>query len=222
LGLLGKILLNARLFHYGFVLAVPGTMVAILALVDWIPAWIVERRGCGTAFRWASVALLGGFTAIYLQLTGTCLDRKATPVGEAGNAFIADSRGEQVNAVLGFLAREVPQHLSLAVVPEGVMINILSGRTNPSFCTNLMPPEIATLGEERILADLNRTPPDVLVVDLDRIGPQGLMFRNEVYATRIASWILAHYQLVAKFESPPAQPMRLRLGVMRYRTVEGG
>jgi hypothetical protein len=218
LGLLGKILLNTRFFHYGFILAVPATVLMVLVLVDWIPTWIAKRGGSGAAFRWASVVLWAGLVAVFLQLSATCLARKTTPVGTDGNAFIADSRGEQVNAVLGFLAGEVPADRSLAVVPEGVMINLLSGRTNPTFCTNLMPPELATLGEANVLGDLERTPPAVLVVDLDRIGPQGLWYRNETYAPHIAAWILARYEIVARFESPPTQPMRIRLGVMRYKT----
>jgi hypothetical protein len=99
------------------------------------------------------------------------------------------------------------------------MINILSGRTNPGFCLNLMPPELATLGESRVLSDLDKSPPDVIVVDLDRIGPDGLWFRRETYAPSIANWILGHYQLVARFESPPSQPMRIRLGVLRHQAV---
>lgn len=216
LGLLGKILLDTRFHHYGFVLAVPGTMLMVLALVDWIPEWIAKRKGCATAFRWMSLALLVGLAGIYLQLTGTCLERKNVPVGEGANSFLADSRGNQVNGVLAFLAREIPPDKTLAVVPEGVMINILAHRRNPIACINLMPPELATLGEVNVLAALEKTPPDVIVVDLDRIGQEGLRFRNETYARQIAAWILAHYQLTARFESPPNEPMRLRLGVLRY------
>jgi hypothetical protein len=217
LGLLGKILFDTRLFHYGFVLALPGTMLMVLALLDWIPEWIAKRNGAATAFRWVALALLTGFVGIYLQLTGTCLARKNVPVGEGGNAFLADSRGHQVNAVLAFLAREIPPHMTLAVVPEGVMINVLAQRENPIACINLMPPELATLGESNVLAALQKTPPDVIVVDLDRISPEGLRFRNETYARSIATWILTHYQRVARFESPPSDPMRVRLGVLRYQ-----
>jgi hypothetical protein len=219
-GFLGKILLNARFVHYGFVFAVPAAMLAVLALVDWVPAWLSARSGNGAAFRCACIPLLAGLTGVFLQLSGTCLARKNTPVGEGGNAFIADARGEQVNAVLGFLAREVPAGQSLAVVPEGAMINILSGRTNPGFCLNLMPPEIATLGESRVLSDLEKSPPDVIVADLDRIGPDGLWFRRETYAPTIANWIIGHYQLVARFESPPNQEMRIRLGVLRHQRAQ--
>ena len=216
--LLGKILLDTRFFHYGFVLAVPGTTLMVLALLDWIPQWIAKRKGRATTFRWTALALLTGFVGVYLQLTGTCLARKNVPVGEGGNAFLADSRGHQVNAVLAFLAREIPPDRTLAVVPEGAMINVLARRRNPIACINLMPPELATLGESNVLASLDKTPPDVIVVDLDRIGQEGLRFRNETYARSIATWILAHYELVARFESPPSDPMRLRLGVLRYRS----
>lgn len=213
---LALILLNARFVHYGFVFAVPAAMLAVVSLVDWIPARIATRSGNGATFRWACIPLLVGLIGVFLQLSGTCLARKNTPVGEGGNAFIADARGEQVNAVLGFLAREIPAGQSLAVVPEGAMINVLSGRTNPGYCLNLMPPEIATLGESRVLSDLEKSPPDVIVVDLDRIGPDGLWFRRETYAPNIANWMLGHYQLVARFESPPNQ-MMMRLGVLRHQ-----
>jgi len=219
--LLGKILLDTRFFHYGFVLAVPATTLMVLSLLDWIPEWIAKRKGCGTTFRWMALALLTGFVGIYLQLTGTCLARKNVPVGEGGNAFLADSRGRQVNAVLAFLASEIPPEKTLAVVPEGVMINVLARRRNPIAVLNLMPPELATLGESNVLATLEKTPPDVIVVDLDRIGQEGLRFRNEIYARSIATWILAHYQLVARFESPPSDPMRLRLGVLLHRSEPG-
>jgi hypothetical protein len=216
--LLGKILLDTRFFHYGFVLAVPGATLMVLALLDWIPEWMAKRNGSAAAFRWAALALLTGFVGIYLQLTATCLARKNVPVGQGDNAFLADSRGRQVNAVLAFLTREIPPDRTLAVVPEGVMINVLARRRNPIACINLMPPELATLGESNVLASLDKTPPDVMVVDLDRISQQGLRFRNETYARSIATWILSHYQLVARFESPPSDPMRLRLGVLRYRS----
>jgi hypothetical protein len=219
-GFLGKILLNARFVHYGFVFAVPAAMLAVLSLVDWVPAWISARSGNGATFRWACISLLAGLVGVFLQLSGTFLARKSTPVGEGSNAFIADARGEQLNAVLAFLAREVPAGQSLAAVPEGAMINILSGRSNPGFCLNLMPPEIATLGESRVLSDLEKSPPDVIVVDLDRIGPDGLWFRRETFAPNIANWILGHYQLVARFESPPTQMMRIRLGVLRHQPAQ--
>ena len=37
--LLGRIALRTSVLDYGFVLSVPGTLILIVALLDWLPAW---------------------------------------------------------------------------------------------------------------------------------------------------------------------------------------
>jgi hypothetical protein len=217
LGLLGKILLNARFYQYGFVLAVPATMLVVLALLDWIPTAIARRGGSASGFRLMGLALLAGFVVVHLRLSETCLSRNTVAVGEGANSFLSDNRANQVNALLTFLARKVEPGKALAVVPEGAMINFLSQRVNPNPCLNLMPPEIASLGEARVLQQLKKTPPEILVLDLERISSSGLLFRNEPYAPQIAAWIISNYELIERFETPPEDPMRLRLGVLQFR-----
>jgi hypothetical protein len=217
LGLLGKILLNARFYNYGFVLAVPATMMLVLALLDWIPEAITRHGGSGSGFRLMGLALLAGFVVAHLQISELNLSRNTVTVGEGTNSFLSDGRANQVNALLTFLARKVPAGKTLAVVPEGAMINFLAQRVNPNPCLNLMPPEIASLGEAHVLQQLQKTPPEILVLDLDRISSEGLLFRNAPYAPQIAAWIVSNYELMERFETRPEEPMRLRLGVMQFR-----
>jgi len=68
LGLLGKILLKARFYNYGFVLAVPATMLVVMALLDWIPEAIARHGGSGSGFRLMGLALLAGFVTVHLQI----------------------------------------------------------------------------------------------------------------------------------------------------------
>lgn len=217
LGLLSKILLNARFYNYGFVLAVPATMLVVMALLDWIPAAIARHGGSASGFRLMSLALLAGFVTVHLQISELSLSRNTVTVSEGANSFLSDNRANQVNALLTFLSRKVEPGKTLAVVPEGAMINVLAQRVNPNPCLNLMPPEIASLGESQVLQQLQRTPPEILVLDLDRISSKGLLFRNEPYAPQIAAWIVANYELMERFETPPEESMRLRLGVMQFR-----
>jgi len=217
LGLLGKILLNARFYNYGFVLAVPATMLMVLVLLDWIPASIARRGGSGSGFRVMGLALLAGFVVVHLRISEISLSRNTVTVGDGANSFLSDGRANQLNALLTFLDRKVPPGKTLAAVPEGAMINFLAKRANPNPCINLMPPEIASLGEARVLQQLQRTPPEILVLDLDRISSSGLLFRNEPYAPQIAAWIVANYELMERFETPPEEPMQLRLGVLQFR-----
>ena len=217
LGLLGKILLNARFYNYGFVLAVPATMLVVMALLDWIPEAIARLGGSASGFRLMGLALLAGFVVVHLQISELNLSRNTVTVGEGANSFLSDNRANQVNALLTFLSRKVEPGKTLAVVPEGAMINVLAQRVNPNPCLNLMPPEIASLGESQVLQQLQKTAPEILVLDLDRISSKGLLFRNEPYAPQIAAWIVANYELMERFETPPEEPMRLRLGVMQFR-----
>jgi len=216
-GLLGKILLNARFYNYGFVLAVPATMLAVLALLDWIPATIARYGGSASGFRLMGIALLAGFVTVHLEISGLYLSQNTVTVGEGANSFLSDGRANPVNALLAFLAHNVPQGKTLSVVPEGAMINVLAQRVNPNPCLNLMPPEVASLGETQVLRQLQQTPPEILVLNLDRISSKGLLFHNEPYASQIASWIASNYELMERFETSPGEPRRLRLGVLQFR-----
>ena len=40
--LMGKIILLARITHYGFCLAMPASLLFIVAVWDWVP-WTIER-----------------------------------------------------------------------------------------------------------------------------------------------------------------------------------
>jgi hypothetical protein len=163
------------------------------------------------------VALLAGIVTIHLEISGLYLSRNTITVGEGANSFLSDGRASQVNALLAFLARNVPPDKTLSVVPEGAMINILAQRVNPNPCLNLMPPEIASLGETRVLRQLQITPPEILVLNLDLISSKGFLFHNEPYAPQIASWIVSNYELMERFETSPGEPRRLRLGVLQFR-----
>jgi len=92
------------------------------------------------------LALLAGFVTVHLQISGLSLSRNIVTVGEGANSFLSDNRANQVNVLLTFLARKVPPGKTLAVVPEGAMINVLAQRVNPNPCLNLMPPEICFPG----------------------------------------------------------------------------
>ena len=51
--LLLKILLRARFHHYGFVLAMPATLILVAVLLDRLPAWLSHAGHDGGLMRWA-------------------------------------------------------------------------------------------------------------------------------------------------------------------------
>ena len=57
LGLLFKMVLNVHLYHYGFYLAMPATLVLVICLTYWIPTVLRRTIGCGVVFRTLALAI---------------------------------------------------------------------------------------------------------------------------------------------------------------------
>ncbi|MHC4984013.1 MAG: glycosyltransferase family 39 protein, partial [Planctomycetota bacterium] len=63
-----KMILNARINQYGFVLAMPATLVLVTALLDWLPAAVGRLGGHGVVLRAAALALIFCGAATYLSI----------------------------------------------------------------------------------------------------------------------------------------------------------
>jgi hypothetical protein len=210
LAMLAKMILNARLVHYGFVLALPATMVVVLALTSWVPARLAARGADGGVFRAAALGvLIAGFHACF-GVEREILGRKTVRVGSGGDAFLAEDfhgvRGPLVVRVLADLERRVPPDGTLAVFPEGVMLNYLTRRRNPTRYVNFMPPEVLFFGEPRMLAAFEADPPDVVVLVHKDTTEYGFRFFGPSYGQRLASWIQRDYRPVERLGDPVFQP----------------
>ena len=93
LTLLVKMLLFVRIWQYGFVLAMPATLLLSVAALDWVPAWIDRRGGHGEVFAAAAVALIVVAGSVYLDQEARTIDLKTKQVGTGADAFWADSAG---------------------------------------------------------------------------------------------------------------------------------
>src|SRR5712691_1255187 len=161
--LLAKVVLNVRVSHYGFVLAAPAMMLAITALASWIPEALDRRAGQGLFVRAASLALATAFCVAHLERTAFFIARKNITVGYGADAFRSDVRGRFINRALMDLAKTPPDS-TFAVLPEGVMLNFLARRRNPTRFMNFMPPEVLLFGEQTMLQSFEAHPPDRIVL----------------------------------------------------------
>lgn len=201
-GLLLKMALNARIYHYGFVLAMPALLLLVVWSVSSIPAALRSRGGAGTTFRAIACALTLVFAATSIMLSARFFAHKTERVGSGPDAFMADARGRFVNAALEYLER-VPPEATIAIIPEGVMINYLSRRTTPSrYLTNL-PDAMQAFGEDSLLDQYRRDPPHlILVVHRDATEHGAALFGKD-YGVKTMTWISSNYTPVAQFGSSP-------------------
>ena len=197
--LLGKMVLNARIYHYGFYLAMPATLLVVAVVVGLVPGWLRSGRGGGEVFRAVAIlAMVGGIT-VYAGVSHGFYRLKDFRVGSGPDMLV--TFGPKVRwqeaAVSQALERleALPREATLAVVPEGAIINYLARRENPTRYINLMPPEMDAFGEEAVRQGFETAPPDYVMLfhkDMDEYGvrPFGV---DAGYGRALMDWIRAHY-----------------------------
>jgi hypothetical protein len=198
--MLTKIILNSRIEHYGFVLAMPAVIILVIGLLFLIPHSLRKWYGGGMHFRRIAAILLIADVIFTLRVSNYYYGRKDYYVGELGDCIITYGpqirpEGYAVAKLLKYLSSCVPASSSLIVLPEGIMINYLSRRVNPSPYINLMPPEISIYGERNVLNSLKDSNTEFIVLvhkDTSEYG-KGLFGLDQSYGSQIMDWINHHY-----------------------------
>ena len=215
MALLVKMILNARIYHYGFALAMPATLMLVVALIEWVPAAIDRRGGYGRAFRAVGLAALLVAVLSHLHHTHRELSSRTVSVGDGPDAFLADSRGAFIVQALRDLSSRSGPGRTLAVLPEGVMINFLARRPNPTPYFVFVPLEVALYGEERIIAAFAANPPDYVMLVHRDTSEYGVQYFGRDYAQRLYEWIRTNYRPVAEIGAPPLQDGRFGIRLMQ-------
>ncbi len=204
--LLLKMLLNARVYHYGFALAMPATLLVVGWLTGSLPGWLQARFQSGALFRGVALGAIGALVASYVALSARSFDEKTYAVGSDPDIFLADNRGWFVNEILSHLEEAAPPDATLAVLPEGVMINYLSRHANPTpFLTFMADSAVFFGGDAPLLNALKATPPDLILLVQRDTSEHGARFFGKDYAQATMSWIAAHYAPTKLVGAPPFQ-----------------
>jgi hypothetical protein len=198
--LLAKMGLNARIVHYGFYLSLPATVLMIVLIAWMLPRAYESWKGVRPARTFRTILLLAfaGAIAPYLAISVTRYRDKVIPIGSGGDRFYASRgpefwQGAAVQAALNELDRTAGS--TMAVMPEGVMLNYLMRWESPLRVVNLMPPELMTFGEDEVLRSLEAAPPDFVLLVHRNLREYGYPFfgADPRYGERIVRWVRAHY-----------------------------
>jgi hypothetical protein len=192
--LLGKVFLYARIIHYGAWLAMPATMILLISIFGWIPAFL-RRRGASHAIFLSGIA--GAWIVVlcvHLAMTGAAMKLLTVPVGSGPDRFLADAvRGNIVNQAI-LAAQQIPADKTLDCFPEGIMINYLARRQTAGPYVNYNPPDLLLFGEDRMLDALQKTPPDYILLVHKDTSEFGERFFGLNYGQKLYTWIAQNYQ----------------------------
>jgi len=201
--LLAKMALHPRFQHYGFALALPATLVLVLTLLFLVPEMIRRRGGYGPAFRLAGLLFLAVVGLGFSLPSQAAFRGKTLRFGEGSDAILVHPRFVVMQGLLERLRTEVREDETLLVLPEGVMLNFQLRRSNPTRFVNFMPPEFVMFGEDAMLADLEHSPPDVVVVVKRSTHEYGYESFGSGYGEGVMAWLADNgYRVVATLSDP--------------------
>jgi hypothetical protein len=153
-----------------------------------------------------------------LYLDNGYFKSKRWTIGQDGDSFRGATRGLEVQRMTQLIQQLVPPDGTVAVFPQGLMLNYLTRRPASIKHVNFMPPEVLAAGEAEILSALQEHPPDAVVVNASTIiGGEFSMDVTYRYGRDTLAWIMQHYTPVATSELPPPYPTFYKLVLMKRK-----
>jgi hypothetical protein len=202
LGLLGKILLRAKIHHYGFSLGMPGAVLLVAAAIDWLPAAARRIGGAGKVLRAAGAAVvIVGSVAIFRE-SRLETEQLTYSVGSGADRMLTNEQARLFNAAAEAIDETLGPEDTLAVLPEGVMLNYMTRRTNPTGYLNFTPLELCAFGEGRIVAAFESRPPDYIFWVFRPVSAFGGGHLGVDFGHRLGDWIRRNYVEVWRISDP--------------------
>jgi hypothetical protein len=212
LALLAKLGLFSRIWHYGFALAMPAFAGAIYLLL-WLLPQLLEKYGVqrrvfrGTVW----LVLMIGFVFLFMQ-SQLVYRNKTLVVGRGVDQTMAfdqksNPTGAAIESAVSWVEKNVPPDATLAVLPEGVMVNFLSRRTNPTHYPSWAPPEVEVFGQTNMVSAFQKNSPDYIMLIHRDSSEYGLKFfgHQTEYGLDLMHWIEQKYEPVSLIGKEPLQ-----------------
>ncbi len=199
--MLARMLLFARVYHFGFFQAAPAGMLVAAVMAAEIPRWTGRaREGAVVTAACGLVVLTIGCGSIAGK-SNAIRAEQTQPVGSEADRFYAfnrevDTIGALVNWAVTRLASEPPG--TLLVLPDGLSINFLSRRIS------VMPGVGGGGPDELRMEELRRSPPDYVVLISLNLAEHGVLHYGEpgYSGYLLLRWVSQNYTSVASWGEP--------------------
>ena len=197
-----KMALNTQFNHYGFALVVPSALVFLVLVIDLGSGWVGRFAGSQVVFRLGVAAAVAWLAIGIGTRTQERFADRPHLIGEAPDQLRSDSRARYIESALAELAKVDPL-ASIAVLPEGVMLNYLTRRVNPTPYINFMPPEMLLYGQAEIISAFKDNPPDYVVFMHKNTRLYGYEFFGRDYGRALYRWVLSNYESLRRIGPKP-------------------
>jgi hypothetical protein len=210
LALLAKLGLFPRVWQYGFVLAMPAFLSAVYLLLWQLPSLLEKPGGQAGYFRAVvSLGLFIGMVQLWQDSQSAYEQRTVFAGSGADRMMFKPLRGSNevsLGRVAGWLQLHTASSGTLAVLPEGAMLNYLLRRDNPTGYLRWNQTETTVFGEDVMTRSFMRAQPDDIILLQSTIAQTRIKSfgQDPAYGLALRQWIDAHYKPVYTNGPPTA------------------
>jgi hypothetical protein len=180
--------------------------------------------GGGDFFRWIALALVAACVVHFIKVSNEPYKRKNFAFGSGGDmimTYVLDSYPHAMVAqeALHWIEANMPADADFAVLPEGVMLNYLSRRPNPTPYIVFMKIEMIAFGEYHMFKALVEAEPDYIVLVHKDTGQYGVGYfgADPGYGREVMEWIDENYKRAALFGSEPLKDKNFGIKILERR-----
>ncbi|MDD3014786.1 MAG: hypothetical protein PHC34_13880, partial [Candidatus Gastranaerophilales bacterium] len=188
------------LYTFGTFLLPLAVLTNVVFLIDYLPKYFkfLDKQV------WKSTCL------VILILTGLIFFIKfqyaarhdfTYPVkSHRGTIYTTKEIGFTLDKLITYVKETIPAKSSFLMIPEGPMINFLTDRASDDVYYNLTPNFIEVFGEDNIIENLKKNPPDYIMINNRHAMEIGISFFGEEFGFGIHNFILQNYRLEKNFD----------------------
>jgi len=219
--MLVRMILNGRVYHFGFFM-MPLAMLWFIHLMVFEAAR--PNPGARRANRllpvvFSALTVVGALALARISFNNYAIKNDA--VGAGRDRFFTFAPSASMNGVILYLLEEAykettPQARTLAVFPEGIAVNYFL--RVPTSLTELEfhPVALAYAGPEHVLNELQAHPPECIILFNSNIEQYGALYfgADEASGSHLVWWMGDHYSLAAHAGHTPKTVTRHEIDVL--------
>lgn len=222
--MLAKMGFFSKIWHYGAFLAMPAAALGVYFVFGFLPKYLVRWNVHANFFRLIFSALLLIASGKMWLVSNDFLVGKNFKVGRGGDEMFAVRQpiGQSLHAAANWITTNTPENATFTVLPEGIILNYLTRRINPTPYGNFMLPEWQTFGEPHILQSLQKALPDYIVLIDKDTKEYGMDFfgKTEIYGLKTMQWINQNYSQAFLIGREPLQNGRFGIKILKLNLTE--
>jgi len=203
--LMSRVIFNVWAGHFGFYILTPGVIVYYVFFLKIIPD-LLKPGIIRLFFKACFISLAVFFIMAHFNVSRFFYQSKTHMVySERGGIYVFNSeRDTRCSELIDFLAKNTKEKETVAVFPEGVVINFLSNRGNPLYYYHYLPIELKREDIiDSIIVDMENKKIDYVVINQRSTYEYGYAAFGYDYGKKIFDYIANNYAVYKQFGSFP-------------------